>query len=70
VIPESQTVLTASNTGMPVVLMDDSDAANAYMDVVARFLGETQPHRFLDSEKRGFFSRLFGGGDARVAVAG
>jgi septum site-determining protein MinD len=70
VIPESQSVLTASNTGTPVVLMDDSDAANAYMDAVKRFLGEEQPHRFLEtSEKRGFFSRLFGS-DERVAVAG
>jgi septum site-determining protein MinD len=70
VIPESQAVLTASNTGVPVVMMEDSDAANAYMDVVKRFLGETKPHRFMETEKKGgFFSRLFGG-DARVAVAG
>jgi septum site-determining protein MinD len=70
VIPESQDVLTASNTGNPVVLMEESDAANAYMDVVKRFLGEEPPHRCLElAEKRGFFSRLFGG-DARVAVAG
>jgi septum site-determining protein MinD len=70
VIPESQAVLTASNTGTPVVLMEESDAANAYMDAVKRFLGEEQPHRYLEtSEKRGFFSRLFGS-DARVAVAG
>ena len=69
VIPESQAVLTASNTGVPVVMMQDSDAAQAYVDVVQRFLGEPKPHRFLDTEKRGFFSRLFGG-DARVAVAG
>ena len=69
VIPESQAVLTASNTGVPVVMMDDSDAANAYMDVVKRFLGEAKPHRFMETEKRSFFSRLFGG-DPRVAVAG
>jgi septum site-determining protein MinD len=69
VIPESQAVLTASNTGVPVVMMDDSDAANAYMDVVKRFLGEAKPHRFIETEKKGFFSRLFGS-DTRVAVAG
>ncbi len=69
VIPESQAVLAASNTGVPVVLVQDSDAAHAYTDVVQRFLGEAKPHRFLDDEKRGFFSRLFGV-DTRVAVAG
>jgi septum site-determining protein MinD len=68
VIPESQAVLTASNLGQPVVLMDGSDAAIAYTDVVKRFIGETQPHRFIEIEKRGFFSRLFG--DPTVAVAG
>ena len=69
VIPESPTVLTASNMGQPVVLMQDTDAASAYLDVVKRFLGEEQPHRFIETEKRGFFSRLFGG-EQRMAVAG
>jgi len=74
VIPESQAVLTASNMGVPVILMDqNNEAAEAYRDVVARFLGEEQPHRFIQSEKKGFFARLFGGNDvqpARVAVGG
>jgi len=68
VIPESPTVLTASNLGTPVILMDNSDVANAYDDVVRRFLGEDQPHRFIEAEKRNFFSRLFAGD--RVAVVG
>lgn len=59
VIPESQTVLAASNTGTPAVLMDNTDVATAYLDVVKRFLGEEQPHRFIEPEKRGFFARLF-----------
>jgi septum site-determining protein MinD len=59
VIPESQTVLAASNTGTPAVLMDNTDVATAYLDVVKRFLGEEQPHRFIEVEKRGFFARLF-----------
>ena len=33
----------------------------AYKDVVARFLGEDKPMRFVDAEKPGFFKRLFGG---------
>jgi septum site-determining protein MinD len=70
VIPESQSVLTASNMGVPVVMTEKSDAADAYRDVVKRLLGEQHPHRFIDAEKRGFFSRLFGPNDQRVAVGG
>lgn len=61
VIPESQSVLNASNKGMPVVLDEKSDAGQAYMDTVARFLGEEKPHRFLEAQRRGFLKRVFGG---------
>lgn len=60
VIPESQVVLQSSNAGVPVILENNSDAAMAYSDLVARFLGEERPHRFLTAEKKGFFKRLFG----------
>ncbi len=60
VIPESQSVLLASNEGTPIVLEEKSDAGQAYTDLVARFLGEERPHRFLNPEKRGLFRRLFG----------
>jgi septum site-determining protein MinD len=60
VIPESESVLLASNSGNPVVLDTDSDAGQAYQDLVARFLGENRPHRFLTAEKRGLLKRLFG----------
>ncbi len=60
VIPESQSVLQASNSGAPVILDKASDAGMAYDDFVRRFLGETVPHRFLEAEKKGFFKRLFG----------
>jgi septum site-determining protein MinD len=59
VIPESKAVLHNSNQGTPVILDQQSDAAQAYADVIKRFLGEDQPHRFMTVEKRGFFSRLF-----------
>ncbi|MEI6414174.1 MAG: septum site-determining protein MinD [Pseudomonadota bacterium] len=61
VIPESTAVLTASNCGNPVILDQESDAGQAYADMVARYLGEELPLRFLDPARRGFFSRLFGG---------
>jgi septum site-determining protein MinD len=61
VIPESETVLQASNQGVPAIHMKDSDVAAAYQDVVARFLGEERPLRFIEAEKPGFFKRLFGG---------
>jgi septum site-determining protein MinD len=60
VIPESESVLLASNAGNPVVLDTDSDAGQAYEDLVARFLGEDRPHRFLTAERRGLLKRLFG----------
>ena len=61
VIPESQAVLNASNAGSPVILDSESTAGQAYSDVVARYLGEQRPHRFLEVEKKGLFGRLFGG---------
>jgi septum site-determining protein MinD len=61
VIPESESVLQASNQGTPAVHMKGTDVAEAYQDVVARFLGEDKPLRFVDPLKAGFFKRLFGG---------
>ncbi|MBV5274026.1 MAG: septum site-determining protein MinD [Lamprocystis purpurea] len=61
VIPESKAVLNASNAGVPVILDRESDAGLAYGDAVGRYLGEDLPHRFVNAEKKGFFSRLFGG---------
>ena len=60
VIPESKSVLNASNSGIPVILDEKSDAGQAYADVVARYLGEKKPLRFIDS-KKGFLRKLFGG---------
>src|SRR5215471_5571822 len=60
VIPESKAVLQASNKGTPSILDEASDVAQAYLDVVVRFLGEERQHRFIEEEKRGFFGRIFG----------
>jgi septum site-determining protein MinD len=61
VIPESQAVLNASNSGQPVILDKDSDAGQAYLDTVDRLLGEKVPFRFLTVEKKGLLKRIFGG---------
>src|SRR6267142_2850839 len=54
VVPESETVLDASNQGLPAVHIKGSDVSEAYKDVVARFLGEDRPMRFVDPAKQGF----------------
>ena len=60
VIPESQAVLQASNSGVPVIHDDTSDSGMAYRDMVARFQGEERPLRFIEPVKKGFLKRLFG----------
>lgn len=60
VIPESGDVLNASNSGVPVVLDEQSNAGQAYEDAVARLLGEDRPMRFTTAEKKGFLKKLFG----------
>lgn len=60
VIPESKSVLVASNSGVPVTLDKESEAGEAYFDVVERFLGEERPYRFMDAPKKGLIARLFG----------
>lgn len=61
VIPESPEVLQSSNAGVPVILDENSPAGQAYTDAVARILGEERPMRFTTVEKKGFFSKMFGG---------
>lgn len=61
VIPESTSVLSSSNSGSPVVLDKEDPAGQAYDDLVARFLGEDRPHRFMEVQKKSLFGKLFGG---------
>lgn len=61
IVPESEQVLHASNQGNPAIHFKGTDVAEAYEDVIARFLGETRPLRFTDYEKPGLFKRIFGG---------
>jgi len=62
VIPESETVLQASNQGVPAVHIKGSDVSEAYKDVIARFMGEEVPLRFVRAQKAGLLKRLFGRG--------
>jgi septum site-determining protein MinD len=60
VIPEAPEVLSASNSGVPVILDEQADAGQAYADAVARLLGEERPMRFVEPKRKGFFQRMFG----------
>src|SRR5215204_6444574 len=60
VIPESESVLQASNQGTPAVYLKGTDVSEAYKDVIRRFLGEDRPLRFVDPQKSGLLKRLFG----------
>jgi len=60
VIPESESVLQASNQGTPAVYLKGTDVSEAYKDVIRRFLGEDRPLRFVDPQKASLLKRLFG----------
>lgn len=61
VIPESESVLLASNQGVAVIHIHNTDISEAYKDVVTRFLGSEIPMRFTEAIKPGILQRLFGG---------
>ena len=58
VIPEDETVLRASNVGIPVIFYEDTQPGRAYADAVGRFLGEVIEHRAAQQAKGGFFQRF------------
>ena len=62
VIPESESVLNASNQGVPAIHMKGSAVAEAYKDVIRRFLGESREMRFTQKARPGLFRRLFARG--------
>ena len=59
VIPESRSVLAASNTGTPVILDEASPAGQAYRDAVGRFLGEQLEYRIVGDRPKGLLDGLF-----------
>jgi septum site-determining protein MinD len=60
IIPESESVLHASNQGNPAIHFKGTDVAEAYEDVVSRFLGQDLPLRFTSYEKPNLLQRMFG----------
>ena len=58
VIPQDDSVLQASNVGMPVTLDERSRAGQAYTDAVRRLVGEQIEMRFTAPAKRGFVQWL------------
>ena len=64
VIPESASVLQASNQGTPAIHLAGQAVAEAYQDVVARFLGEERALRFVTTKPKGVLARILrrGGG--------
>lgn len=60
VIPESEAVLKASNSGEPVIFDTTADAGHAYSDAVDRLLGEDIDFRFIEARKKGFLKRFLG----------
>ena len=61
IVPESTTVLKASNTGTPVVFDERSNAGTAYTDAVSRLMGEQIEMRALGPERRGLLQRFLWG---------
>ncbi len=61
IIPESSSVLNASNAGVPVILDDKSEAGAAYSVMVSRFLGK-EP----ETKKKGFLKRWFAKKEAEL----
>ncbi len=61
VIPESEAVLMASNSGTPAIHLEKTDVSEAYRDAVGRFVGEELPMRFVTAKKVGLLKRMLGG---------
>ena len=57
VIPESKTVLSASNAGTPVILNPRSEAGKEYQDIISRFLGLAPA--YTQPKKKKLFDRIF-----------
>lgn len=61
IVPESASVLNASNSGIPVILDPKSDAGRAYHQIVNKFLGVES-----STSKKGFLKRLLRGKQEEV----
>lgn len=59
VVPESQSVLSASNAGMPVIMDSNSLAGHEYQQIILRFLGKAPQFDETATQKRSFLRRIF-----------
>lgn len=59
VVPESQSVLNASNNGAPVILDDKSAAGQEYAAIVKRYLSRETEYEGPIKKKKGLFKRIF-----------
>lgn len=55
-VPDDVKVVTSTNRGEPCITMQDSQAGQAYRNIVGRLLGEKIP--FMTFSKEGFWARL------------
>ncbi|ERL03346.1 septum site-determining protein MinD [Mitsuokella sp. oral taxon 131] len=55
-VPDDIKVVTSTNKGEPCITMEDSEAGQAYRNIVGRICGETIP--FMEFQKEGFLTRL------------
>ncbi|RMG78968.1 MAG: septum site-determining protein MinD [Chloroflexi bacterium] len=63
IVPEDETVIPSSNSGVPVTMSENSRAGQAFMNIARRLTGENVPFMQLDSTGNLFqrIARLFGG---------
>ena len=55
-VPDDLTVVTSTNKGEPCITMEDSQAGQAYRNIVGRIMGEDIP--FMEFPKEGFWAKL------------
>lgn len=63
-VPDDEMVVSSTNRGEPVIVLENSQAGQAYRNIVKRICGEEVP--FMTFEKEGFwerFKKLFGIGN-------
>ncbi len=56
IIPDDEAIITATNTGRPVVFSDNTLSSRAFHNIARRLLGEDVP--FLPLREAGFFDRI------------
>ncbi len=63
IVPEDEAVISSTNSGMPLAMVENSRAGQAYRDIASRLMGEQVPFAQIE-ESSGLFrriGRLFGG---------